>query len=110
MKAGTLRALAVTTAVRSEILPELPSVSEFLPGFEASNWYGIVVPIGTPPEIVERLNKEINAALAEPKMKARFAELGVAPLAGSPADFGTFMAAAAERWIKVVRATGIKAD
>jgi tripartite-type tricarboxylate transporter receptor subunit TctC len=110
IKAGKLRALAVTTAVRSEVLPDVPTVSEFLPGFVASNWFGIAAPRSTPPDIVDRLNKEINAALADPKTKARLADLGAAPLAGSPADFGKFMAAEAERWGKVIRTVGIKAD
>src|SRR5262249_35868929 len=110
VKAGKLRALAVTTAVRWEVLPELPTVSEFLPGFEASNWFGFVAPRGTPADIIERLNKETNATLSEPKIKARLAELGVAALPGSPVDFGNHMAAAAERWEKVIRATGIKAE
>jgi tripartite-type tricarboxylate transporter receptor subunit TctC len=110
VKSGKLRALAVATAVRSEILPELPTVSEFLPGFQASNWFGVAAPRNTPPEIIDKLNKEINVALADPKIKARLAVLGAAPLAGSPADFGKFIATEAERWTKVIRTTGIKAD
>jgi tripartite-type tricarboxylate transporter receptor subunit TctC len=110
VRAGKLRALAVTTPVRSEILPEVPTVSEFLPGFEASNWFGVAAPKNTPPEIVDELNKEINVALAEPKVRARLADLGAAPLAGAPTDFGRFIAAEAERWSKVIRATGIKAE
>ena len=110
IRAGKLRALAVTTPVRSQILPEVPTVSEFLPGFEASNWFGVAAPKNTPPEIIDKLNKEINLALAEPNMKARLAGLGAAPLAGSPADFGKFIAAEAEKWTKVVRTVGIKAD
>jgi tripartite-type tricarboxylate transporter receptor subunit TctC len=110
VKAGKLRALAVTTPVRSEILPDLPTVSEFLPGFEASNWFGIAAPKSTPPDIVDKLNKEINLALAEPKIKARLADLGAAPLVGSPADFEKFMAAEAAKWGKVIRTTGIKVD
>jgi tripartite-type tricarboxylate transporter receptor subunit TctC len=96
--------------MRSEILPEVPTVSEFLPGFEASNWFGVAAPKNTPPEIVDKLNKEINLALADPNIKARLAGLGAAPLAGSPADFGRFIAAEAEKWTKVVRTVGIKAD
>ena len=110
VKSGKLRALAVTTAVRSEILPELPTVGEFLPGFEASNWFGVAAPRNTPPEIVDKLNKEINVALAEPELKARLADLGAAALAGSPADFGKFIAAEAEKWSKVIRAANIKVD
>src|SRR5262249_32996773 len=110
VKAGKLRALAVTTAERSEILPQLPTVSKFLPGFEASNWFGIAAPKNTAPEIVDKLNKEINAALAEPDIKARLADLGAAPLAGSPADFGRFIATEAERWSKVIRAANIRPE
>src|SRR5260370_42668970 len=93
VKAGKLRALAVTTAKRSEILPEVPAVSEFLPGFEAGNWFGVAAPKNTPPQIIDKLNKEINVALAEPQMKARLADLCAAALACSPAEFGIFIAA-----------------
>jgi tripartite-type tricarboxylate transporter receptor subunit TctC len=110
VRAGTLRALAVTTAERSEILPEVPTVSEFLPGFEASNWFGVAAPKNTPSEIIDKLNKEINVALAEPDIKTRLADLGAAPLAGSPADFGSFIAAEAEKWSKVIRTANIKVD
>ena len=110
VKAGKLRALAVTTAERSEILPEVPTVSEFLPSFEASNWFGVAAPKNTPPKIIDKLNKEINVALAEPDIKARLADLGAASLAGSPADFGRFIAAEAEKWSKVIRAANIKVD
>src|SRR5215467_3493845 len=96
VKSGKLRALAVTTAERSQILPGVPTVGEFLPGFEASNWFGVAAPRNTPPEIIDKLNKEINVALAEPDIKARLADLGAASLAGSPADFGRFIAAEAE--------------
>jgi tripartite-type tricarboxylate transporter receptor subunit TctC len=88
IKTGRLRALAVTTATRSEVLPDLPTVGEFVPGYEASFWYGVGAPKATPPEIVDKLNKEINAGLADPKIKARLADLGGTPLVGSPADFG----------------------
>jgi tripartite-type tricarboxylate transporter receptor subunit TctC len=88
----------------------VPTVGEFLPGFEASNWFGIVAPKNTPPEIIEKLNKEVNAALAEPDIKARLADFGVAPLAGSPADFAKFIAAEAEKWTKVIRAANIKVE
>jgi tripartite-type tricarboxylate transporter receptor subunit TctC len=110
VKAGKLRALAVTTAERWKILSDVPTVSEFLPGFEASNWFGIAAPRNTPPEIVDKLNKEINVALGEPEMKARLADLGAAVLAGSPADFGKFIAAEADKWTKVIRTAHIKVD
>jgi len=108
VKAGKLRALAVTSSVRSEILPDVPTVSEFLPGFEAGNWFGIATPKNTPPEIVDKLNKEINLALADPTVKARLAVLGAAPFLGSSADFGKFIAAEAEKWTKVIQTVGIK--
>jgi tripartite-type tricarboxylate transporter receptor subunit TctC len=110
IRAGRLRALAVTAAARSEALPDIPTVGEFVPGYEASNWYGIGAPKNTPTEIVEKLNKEINAALADPNLKARLADLGGTVLAGSPADFGKLIAEETEKWGKVVRFTGIKAD
>ena len=110
VRAGKLRALAVTTAMRSEILPELPTVSEFLPGFVAGNWFGVAAPKNTSAYIIDKLNKEINVALAEPMIKARLADLGAAPLVGSPSDFGKFMAAEAAKWSKVIRATSIKAE
>jgi tripartite-type tricarboxylate transporter receptor subunit TctC len=110
IRAGKLRALAVTTAMRSEVLPEIPTVSEFVPGFEASNWFGVAAPKNTPPEIIDKLNKEINAALAEPKIKARLADLGAAALAGSPAAFGKLIAEETEKWGKVIRAANIKAE
>jgi tripartite-type tricarboxylate transporter receptor subunit TctC len=110
VRAGKLRALAVTTAERSAILPDVPTLSEFLPGFEASNWFGIAAPKNTPPEIIDKLNKEINVVLAEPDIKARLADLGAASLAGSPADFGRFIAAEADKWSKVIREANIKVD
>jgi tripartite-type tricarboxylate transporter receptor subunit TctC len=110
IRAGKLRALAVTTARRPEVLPEIPTVSEFVPGFEASNWFGVAAPKNTPPEIIDKLNKEINAALAEPKIKARLADLGAAALAGSPIDFGKLITEEAEKWGKVVKFAGIKTD
>ena len=110
VRAGKLRALAVTTVERSNILPGVPTVSEFLPGFEASNWFGVVAPKNTRPEIIEKLNREINAALVEPDIKARLADFGATPLAGSPADFGKFIAAEAEKWSKVIRAANIKIE
>ena len=110
VKAGKLRALAVTTASRSEALPDIPTVGEFVPGFEVSDWYGIGVPKKTPTEIVEKLNKEINAVLADPKLKARFADLGGTMFVGSPAEFGKFIAEDTEKWAKVVKFAGLKAD
>jgi tripartite-type tricarboxylate transporter receptor subunit TctC len=110
IKAGRLRALAVTTATRSEVLPDVPTVGEFVPGYEASQWYGVGAPKNTPAEIVEELNKEINAGLAAPKLKARLADLGGIPIAGSPADFGKFIAEETEKWGKVIRAANIKAE
>jgi tripartite-type tricarboxylate transporter receptor subunit TctC len=109
-QAGKLRALAVTTRVRAEALPEVPPVADFVPGYESSQWYGVGAPKNTPVEIVEKLNQEINAALADPKMKARFADLGGAVLPGSPADFGKLIADEAEKWGKVVKFAGLKAD
>ena len=110
IRSGKLRALAVTTATRSDALPDIPTVGEFVPGYEASNWYGVGVPKNTPAEVVEKLNKEINAGLADPKIKARFADLGVTPLVVSPADFGRLIAEETEKWGKVIRALNIKAD
>jgi len=110
IRAGKLRALAVTSTTRSEALPELPTVGDFLPGYEASAWYGIATPAGTPAVIVERLNQELNAAFADPKMKARIAELGGTPLPGSPADFAKFFASETEKWAKVVKLSGAKTD
>jgi tripartite-type tricarboxylate transporter receptor subunit TctC len=110
IKAGKLRALAVTTAKRQELLPDVPTVGEFLPGYEARGWYGIVVPKATPVNIIEKLNQEINAALADPTMKTRLTDLGCAVFAGSPADFGKFIAEETEKWAKVVKFAGIKPE
>jgi tripartite-type tricarboxylate transporter receptor subunit TctC len=110
IRTGKLRALAVTTATRSEALPDIPSVSEFVPGYEASAWWGVGAPKDTPADIVEKLNKEINAALADPKMKARLADLGCTVLAGSPGDFGKLIADETEKWGKVVKFSGAKPD
>jgi tripartite-type tricarboxylate transporter receptor subunit TctC len=110
IRVGKLRALAVTTATRSEALPDVPTLSEFVPNYEASGWQGIGVPKNTPTEIVDKLNKEINAALADPKIKARLAALGATVLQGSPADFGKFIADETEKWGNVIRALNIKAD
>jgi tripartite-type tricarboxylate transporter receptor subunit TctC len=108
VRAGTLRALAVTTATRSEVLPDVPTLSEFIPGFEASQWVGLVAPRDTPSTIIEKLNIEIRAALDDPKMKARFTELGGMVLPGSPADFGKLIRDDTEKWGKVIRAANIK--
>ena len=110
IKAGRLRALAVTTAKRSESMPDLPTVGELLPGYEASTWYGIGAPKATPPEIVDKLNKEINAALADYKIKERLADLGSTPVVGSAADFGKFIADETEKWGNVIRAANIKPE
>ena len=110
IKAGTLRALAVTSATRSETLPGIPTVGEFLPGFEASQWYGVGAPKNTPPQIIDKLNKEINAGLADPKLKARLADLGGTVLPGSPADFGKHIAEETEKWGKAIRAANIKVE
>ena len=110
IKAGKLRPLAVTTAARSAVLPDLPTVADYLPGYEASSWYGIGAPKGTPAEIVAKLNKEINSILAEPKAKARFAELSAAVLMGSPAEFGKHVADETEKWGKVVKFAGANPD
>jgi tripartite-type tricarboxylate transporter receptor subunit TctC len=110
VKDRRLRALAVTTATRSEALPDIPTVSDFLPGYEASDWYGIGTANSTPANTVDKLNKEINAGLADPKIKARLADLGGIMLPGSPADFGKLIAEETEKWAKVVKFAGIKAD
>jgi tripartite-type tricarboxylate transporter receptor subunit TctC len=108
VKTGRLRALAVTAATRSDALPDVPTVDEFVPGYEASIWFGIGAPKKTPTEILDKLNIEINAAVADPNMKARLADLGGTILAGSPADFGKFIADETEKWGKVIRAVNIK--
>jgi tripartite-type tricarboxylate transporter receptor subunit TctC len=110
IRAGKLRALAVTTATRSEGLPDIPTIGEFLPGYEASTWIGVGAPKATPAEVVEKLNKEINAALADHKVKARLADLGSTPLVGSAADFGKLIAEETEKWSKVIRAANIKPE
>ena len=110
IRAGRLRALAVTTATRLEWLPDLPTVGEFVPGFEASSMNGVGAPKRTPTEIVDKLNTEINTALADPKIKARIADLGLTPLVGSPADLGQLIADETEKWGKVIRIANIKAD
>jgi len=108
VRAGKLRALAVTTATRSDALPDIPALAEFVPRYEASSWYGVGAPRNTPAEIIEKLNSEIDAALADPKMKAQLAELGGTTFAMSPADFGKFIAEETEKWAKVVKFAGIK--
>jgi tripartite-type tricarboxylate transporter receptor subunit TctC len=110
IKAGKVRALAVTTTMRATALPDVPTVSEFLPGFEAGDVLGIGAPRGTPPDIVDKLNKEINAGLADPKIKARFADLGGTPLALTPAEYGKLLADETEKWGKVIRSANIKAE
>ena len=110
IKAGKLRPLAVTRATRSEALPDVPTVGDFVPGFEASALQGIGAPKDTPAEIVDKLNKEINAGLADPRLKARFADLGATVFVVSPADFGKFIADETEKWAKVIKFAGAKAD
>ena len=110
IRTGRLRALAVTTAMRSEVLPDVPTVGDFLPGYEASAWWGVSAPRNTPAAIIDKLNKEINAALADPKIKARFADLGGTVFPTSPTDFGKFIADETEKWAKVIRAAKIKAE
>ena len=108
IRSGKVRALAVTTTARSELLPDVPTVGDFLPGYEASAWYGVGAPSGTPAEIVQKLNKQLNAAFVDPRTKARIAEVGGTPLPGSPGDFGRFIAKEVEKWDKVVEFSGVK--
>jgi tripartite-type tricarboxylate transporter receptor subunit TctC len=110
IRAGRLRPLAVTTVKRSDALPDVPTVSEFVPGYEASSWFGVAAPRGTPAEIVDKLNEAINAGFADPTIKARLADMGGMPLAGSAADFGKLIAAETDKWGKVIREAGIKAE
>jgi tripartite-type tricarboxylate transporter receptor subunit TctC len=110
IRSRKLRALAVTTLVRSDSLPNVPTVDEFVKGFEASNWYGIAAPRNTPADIINRLNKEINASLADPRLKARLADLGATPMPTTPADFGKLIADETEKWGKVIRAANIKPE
>ena len=109
IRAGQLRPLGVTTLKRSDVLPDLPSISEFVPGYETSSWFGIGAPAGTPADIIETLNRETNAGLADPAIKARLADMGCMVLTGSAADFGKLIAAETEKWGKVIRDAGIKA-
>ena len=108
VRAGKLRALAVPTASRSEALPDIPTMGEFVPGYEANSFFGVGAPKNTPTEIIDKLNKEINAALADPKITARLAYMGATVFPGSPADFGKFIAEEAEKWAKVIKFAGIK--
>jgi tripartite-type tricarboxylate transporter receptor subunit TctC len=110
VKSGKLRGLAVTTAMRADALPDVPTMGEFLPGYEAGDLLGICAPRNTPAEIIGKLNKEINAALADPKLQARFADLGGAALALSPAEYGKLLASETEKWAKVIRAANIKPE
>jgi tripartite-type tricarboxylate transporter receptor subunit TctC len=110
IRAGKLRALAVTTAMRSPELPDVPTVAETVPGYEASAWFGMGAPKGTPPDIINKLNQAINRALADPNIQARLRDLGGAPMAGTPADFGKVIADETDKWSKVVKAVGVKVD
>jgi tripartite-type tricarboxylate transporter receptor subunit TctC len=110
IRAGKLRALAVTTTTRSEVLPDVPTMGEFVPGYEAGQWFGIGAPKSTPPGIIEQLNREVNAALVDPKMKAKLAELGGVTLPGSSDDFRRLIAEEVEKWSKVIRTANIKAE
>ncbi len=110
IRAGTLRALAVTTATRSDALPDVPTIAEFLPGYEASGWLGVGAPANTPPEIIDRLNREINAGLADPKLARQITDLGSVVVIGSPADFGKLIVEETEKWGKVVKFSGAKPE
>jgi len=110
IRAGRLRALAVTAATRSEVLPGIPALGEFVPGYEATVWLGMGAPRNTPREVIEKINNEINAALADPKIKARIADLGYTPFVSSPAEFAQFIADETVKWAKVIRTAGIKAE
>jgi tripartite-type tricarboxylate transporter receptor subunit TctC len=110
IKAGRLRALAVTTATRSEVLPDIPTVGEFVPDYEASTWYGVGAPKATPAEVVDKLNREFNAGLADPKIKAQLADLGGVPMPMTPPDFGKFIVDETEKWAKVVKFAGLKPE
>jgi tripartite-type tricarboxylate transporter receptor subunit TctC len=110
IKAGALRALAVTSATRSEVLPDVPTVGEFVPGYEANGWGGLGAPKNTPPEIIDTLNREINAAIADPVIRSRIADLGSVPMPMTASDFARFIAAETEKWAKVIKFAGIKAE
>jgi tripartite-type tricarboxylate transporter receptor subunit TctC len=110
IRSGKLRALAVTTKARSEVLPDIPTVDDFVPGYESSSWYGVGAPKNTPAEVIDKLNREVEAGLADPKMKTRLADLGGTVITGSPAEFGKLIADETEKWGKVIRAAHIKAE
>src|SRR5215472_15114164 len=110
IKTGRLRALAVTTATRSELLPDIPTVDEFVPGYEASSWFGVGAPKNTPPQIIDKLNDAINAGLADPTIKARLDDLGCVPMPMTAAEFGKFIADETEKWGKVVKLSGAKPE
>jgi tripartite-type tricarboxylate transporter receptor subunit TctC len=110
IKSGQMRALAISTAKRLDVLPDVPAMAEFLPGYEASGWYGIAGPKDTPPEIVERLNKEVNAGLTDPALSKRLVDLGVVAFPGSPADMAKYVVSQIEKWSKVIRTAGIKPE
>ena len=110
IRTGKLRGLGVTSAMRSEALPDLPAIGEFVPGYEMSAWFGAAAPKGTPADVIDKINNEINAGLADPKLRARLADLGDTPLALSPAEFGKLIADETEKWGKVMRAANIKLD
>ena len=110
IRSGKLRALAVTTATRSEALPDIPTVAEFVPGYEAIGWYGIGAPKSTPAEIIDKLNKETNATLADPKFRSRLVDLGAVPMSMAPAEFEKFIAEETEKWGKVIRVANIKLE
>jgi tripartite-type tricarboxylate transporter receptor subunit TctC len=110
IRSGMLRALAVTTATRSDVLPDIPTLAEFVPGYEASYWYGLGAPKDTPAEVIDKLNREINAVAVDPLIKARLAGLGVDPVLMTSAEFGKFIADQTEKWGKVIRAADLKAD
>jgi tripartite-type tricarboxylate transporter receptor subunit TctC len=110
IQTGKLRALAVTTSKRSEALPELPVLADFVPGYESSGWFGVGAPKNTPAKVIDKLNSEINAGLADSKMMARLSDMGATPFVSSPADFGKFIATETEKWGKVIRAANIKPE
>jgi tripartite-type tricarboxylate transporter receptor subunit TctC len=110
IRAGKLRPLAVTDTTRSDLLPEIPTVADYLPGYEASAWYGLGAPRGTPPDIIEKLNKTVNAILADPAVKVKFVEMGATLIMNSPAQFGKYVEDETEKWGKVVKFAGVKPD